>query len=142
MGEEKQEKDKWLDAVTRMIELTQQGKLKWTAESSASTPNDDDRMSAVFTTHYKNKKIRLYAVRVSLKPNDLVISTFNRAIGQDPPKWRKKVILEFVNMEGFPLWTFPAIAALFDLLNAVQYQVAGVNEFLDDIFNEPETVAS
>jgi hypothetical protein len=142
MADEKKDREKWVDAVARMIELTQQGKLRWAAKPKAKTSSDDDdRTTAVFETEYKGKSLRLYKVRV----NSGGLGLFGLvALGQsnEPPKWRNKVVLEFVNTEGLALWTFPEVNALADLLATVQYQAAGVRDFLTEIFEESEALAS
>lgn len=138
MAEEKT-KNRWLEAVLNLIELTQEGKLKWTADASASTPNDDDRLTAVFLTHFKDKTLRLYGIRVPNEEHRYMVM-IGAARDKDLPKWRMKIVLEFVNSDGFALWTFPEIAALYDLLAAVQYQVAGVADFLNDITSETEAL--
>lgn len=50
--------------------------------------------------------------------------------------WVSDIILEFTDVNGESLWTFPQVKAVRDLLSAVQYQVAGVNEFLHELFSE------
>ena len=136
MTEEKKEKNRWVDAVTRMIELTQQGKLQWSVEYIPAS-DDGDRTIVAFLTRYKDKVIRLYRgrVRVEYDSNTLTREAiFPRGL----PTWTTKIVLEFVNNEGETLWTFPEVDALSDLLSAVQYQVAGVGDFLDEIFSDAE----
>jgi hypothetical protein len=129
MREEKIEKNKWLDAITRMIVLTQQGKLRWTLESLV--PRPEDVTSPVFYTDFKNKIMRLYKTQVN---SARVVS----GLFPEVPAWRERIILEFVTNEGASLWEFPEVSPLSDLFNAVQYQAAGVTEFLDEIFAEAE----
>jgi hypothetical protein len=132
MGEEKKEKNRWVDAVTRMIELTQQGKLPWSVEYLPA-PDEDDKQIVAFQSLYKDKLIRLYKKTVRVQHDRETM--FPRST------WTTKVFLEFINADGETLWTFPEVDALSDLLSAVQYQVAGVADFLDEIFNETEVTA-
>jgi hypothetical protein len=134
MAEEKKEKNRWVDAVTRMIELTQQGKLIWSVEYIPA-PDDGDRTMVAFLARYKDKLIRLYKGRIRLEYDDLARV---RETMFPSPTWATKIVLEFVNTDGETLWTFPEVEALSDLLSAVQYQVAGVGDFLDEIFNDAE----
>jgi len=138
MAEEKKEKNRWLDAVTRMIELTQQGKLQWSVEYIPA-PDDRDRTIVAFRTRYKDKLISLFKGTVKLE--DDAITRGSGMFPETRPTWATKIVLEFVNSDGETLWRFPEVDALTDLLSAVQYQVAGVGDFLDEIFSDTEVVA-
>jgi hypothetical protein len=135
MSEEKRDKNRRADSISLMIELTQQGKLEWRNAIEPELPSDEDRMSAVFISEFKDKKLRLYAKRVEvsrierMSTSALVAGMF----GTEPPAWKNITVLEFINNVGETLWAFPNSGALSDLLNAVQYRVAGVNEFLAEI---------
>jgi hypothetical protein len=136
MSAEKKIRNRWLDAISSMIELTQDGKLKW---SAAATPggiaDDTERTSSVFQTSYNGKSLRLYEKRVPAKQGGFPASIY-ALTGEEPPKWYKRVLLEFVGADGHSLWTFPDVDALSDLLTSVQYQVVGVHDFLDEIISE------
>jgi hypothetical protein len=137
------EKNRWLEAVAQMIKLTQEGKLTWGPSRSFAGINrpDDETFSAIFVTNYKGKNIRIYKrtfkdqrlKRPSLSGSAItVLDLFN----QNPEMeafWNTEVIMEFTDQVGNTLWTFPPISALSDLLSTIQYQVAGVKGFLDDI---------
>lgn len=139
MGEEKKEINRWLDAVTRLIKLTQQGRLKWIAVTAPITAEFNERITPVFQTRYKDKTMRLYAIKTTV-PQSLR-HTYH-ALGYEPSNSGNEVVLEFVNDEGLRIWKVPEVNALRDLLAAVQYQAAEVNNFLNDILNESEAVAS
>jgi hypothetical protein len=132
---EKTIKSRWVEAVTAMIALTQQGKLQWEALAAAKIPDADKiRTSAVFQTTHKDKRFRLYeTLTETSNVNRILVTTF---YGGETARWLRKVVLEIVNDEGLPLWTFPHTSALYDLLSAVQYQVTGADDFLDDILSE------
>lgn len=138
--------NKWVDAVTRMIELTQQGLMQWVAMEATGPAADENRTSAVFRSSYNHRILRLYERKVS--SIRLVDSVHDRhsfpnffALKYEEPKyekvWESEVVLEFIATDGTTLWSFPKVSALRDLLTAVQYQVAGVNEFIDSLLQEP-----
>ena len=140
MATEKKSKNRWVDAITSMIELTQDGMLRWTVVSNASTHyGDEERITPVFQTTYNDKALRLYKVRRPTNYSNALIGLYSIS-GTEPPRWITRVVLEFVDSEGRALWTFPEVEALSDLLTSVQYQVTGVSDFLDTIINEARKV--
>jgi hypothetical protein len=126
------EKNKWVDAVAKLISLTQEGDLKWTVQepppSFSKRPNS--RVEVVFTTKYGEKNLRLYEKRVQEEVID-----FNEFEMRMVPTvvWKKIAVLEFIDADDNSLWSFPDVEALNDLVSAVQYQVAGVKEFLTEL---------
>ena len=126
------EKNKWVEAVAKLIQLTQQGELKWTIDeppvSFSKRPNA--RVEIVFVAKHGEKNLRLYEKRFQEEFID-----FDEFEMRAVPKteWRKAVVLEFTDDFGNSLWSFPSVEALNDLMSAVQYQVAGVKDFLTEL---------
>lgn len=126
------EKNKWVDAVAKLIKLTQEGELKWTIDeppvSFAKRPNT--RVEVVFIATHGEKSLRLYERRFQEEFID-----FDEFEMRPVPKteWRKAVVLEFIDDNGNSLWAFPSVEALNDLMSAVQYQAAGVKDFLTEL---------
>jgi hypothetical protein len=114
-----EETSQWVNAVAKLTELTQQGKLNWRSiiaeESNLAGP--------VFVTTYKEKKLRLKQVW------QLDLQGFIR-------EKRRVVRLEFVDAADAALWAFPENPALDDLYRAARFQAAGVQEFLTDILKD------
>lgn len=127
---------RWVDAISSMIELSQDGKLLWTVDTRANTPYEKERTTSIFQTTYSDRALRLYQIKVPANINRITGTLVYQMQGIEPPKWFTQVILEFVDSEGRALWTFPEVDALSDLLKSVQYQVAGVKDFLDIIIGE------
>ena len=133
--------DKWVEAVTKLIKLTQAGELKWSAaKTDKKTNREDIRIETVFLTKLKNRILRLYKYSYMIEepgPYDRMFSTdFYLASKRKYPYWASSIILEFIDEDGRSLWTFPQSNVLNDLLGAVQYQVAGVDEFLKEILED------
>jgi hypothetical protein len=126
------EKNKWVEAVAKLIQLTQQGELKWRIDeppaSFSKRPNA--RVEVVFIAKYGEKSLRLYERRIQEEFID-----FDEFEMRPVPKteWRKAVVLEFIDDNGNSLWAFPSVEALNDLMSAVQYQAAGVKDFLTEL---------
>jgi hypothetical protein len=142
------EKNKWIDAVAKLLQLTQDRKLKWEPHSPPTYLNlqpDRHRVEVAYETRFNDKAIRLYQVTYKVErpradpyslTTSLSLSQFGGYFGQsepDYPYWAKKTVLELLDESGFGAWTFPQSDVLNDLFDAVTYQVAGVKEFLDEI---------
>ncbi|MCP9493776.1 MAG: hypothetical protein MSG64_04885 [Pyrinomonadaceae bacterium MAG19_C2-C3] len=150
MSEEKKNKNIWVDAVARMIELTQQGIMRWNSvETTTTASTEQNRTSAIFQTIYNGKALRLYERKVPERrpisdeeSNSFVLALPSILVDRKyKTVWIPEIVLEFVDSKEEPLWTFPQLSALHDLLTAVQYQAAGVNEFLHDLFSETNAAA-
>jgi hypothetical protein len=134
------EKNKWIDAAAKLLQLTQDGKLEWEPRDPPSYLNlqpDRKRVDVVYEARYKDRRLRLYQVmyKVDKRRDPAVtaltgISFFNQ---REYPYWTKQTVLELLDQSGFGAWSFPETEVLDDLLAAVRYQVAGVKEFLDEI---------
>ncbi|HXT63133.1 MAG TPA: hypothetical protein VN696_08865 [Pyrinomonadaceae bacterium] len=141
------EKNKWIDAVAKLLQLTQDRKLKWDPHSPPAYLNlqsDRQRVEVVYETRFNEKPIRLYQTTYKVErprrdPYSFTTSLRLNQIGGfeqpelDYPYWAKKTVLELLDESGFGAWTFPQSDVLDDLFDAVTYQVAGVKEFLDEI---------
>ena len=93
-------------------------------------------MWITFITRYKNKILGLYERRSKIETMPtgslglISASIFNII----PSNWNTGVVLEFIDEKGNNIWTFPDVKGLRDLLNSVKYQIAGVDDFLNDLF--------
>lgn len=139
-----EEKDDWIDAITRLTKLTQEGKLKWSNSSEPSSilvADDVQQIESVFTAIHKDKRLRLYKKQIKvLGPSPDVFIIGNALNPQKFPYWTTRIYLELVDEDGRNLWTFPSVSALNDLLTSVKYQVSGVKDFLDDLLKESDAL--
>lgn len=135
-----EEASKWVDAITRLTKLTQEGKFEWTSARPGGVLVDDDsqQIESCFIGTYKNKKLRIYKKRFKVEePNrgmmsGLMFDPFHRKY----PYWTAQVYLEVIDEYGQSVWTFPDVSALRDLFAAVKYQASGVRDLLEDLLNE------
>ena len=106
MANEKIERNKWIDAVGKLISLTQERKLMW--KVTYGRPEDWDPPPNLYEAIYGNKTLRL----------------------------SERAHLYLVEPESGAEWEFPETEATGHLLQAVRYQVVGVGSFLDDLLAE------
>jgi hypothetical protein len=106
MANEKIERNKWIDAVGKLISLTQEKELVWRVTSRHSEGWDPPQ--TLYEADYGSKMLRL-----SERPR-----------------------LYLVEPESAAEWEFPETEATAHLLEAVKYQVVGVGGFLNDLLAE------
>jgi len=126
------QRDKLIEAVAKLIELTQHRALVWTAEEPplSVSKRPDFGVKVVFVCKYGERNLRLYEkyIRENVEEFDeWEMRPVTRA------EWRTRVVLEFIDANGNSLWVFPELIILNDLASAVQYRVAGVKDFLAEL---------
>ena len=100
------EKNKWIDAVAKLVTLTQERKLIWRAAGLGSYGLETD---------YAGKVLKLQTI------ND---------DGNIYPR------LQLQEPGSGQVWEFPYSEATEHLMEAARYQVVGVGEFLDELLNK------
>ena len=115
------EKSKWVDAIVRLIELTQQGKIDWLL-AGPDMVGTDVGLSPPYVARHNDRMLRLRKLAVI-----------------SDSRWDEnsyQILLEMITDYGEVLYQFPDVAVSEDLLEAVQYQVAGVGDYLDELLGE------
>src|SRR2546426_10971871 len=133
------EKNKWIDATAKLLELTQEGRLIWDPHEPPDYLNSqaDKQVDVVYKTLYKDRMLRLYELRFKVDKPDLyrgAASIFDYE--REFPYWTKRTVLELLDQNGLSPWAFPQTAVLDDLLESVRYHVSGVKNFMDEILAE------
>jgi len=126
------QRNKWIEAVAKLIELTQDRKLVWTAQEPplSFSKRPDFGVEVVFVCNHGERNLRLYEkyIRENVEEfNEWEMRPVTRA------EWKKRVVLEFIDANGNSLWAFPSFDILNDLASAIQYRVAGVKDFLAEL---------
>jgi hypothetical protein len=106
MENEKVERNKWIDAVGKLISLTQERKLEWRVTYGEARGWDPP--PTLYEATYGNKTLRL--------------SGYPR--------------LYLVEPGSDATWEFPETEATAHLLEAVKYQVLDVGNFIDNLLAE------
>jgi hypothetical protein len=134
--------NRFVTAVAKLIDLTQKGELRWSLPEAGEQA--DEHISQIFIAHYHDKILKIYkrTFKAYRKKRAVTLADLVINLGSPSgergiePYWESDVVLEFINPDGMTIWTFPQMRILQDLLAAVQYQVAGVEDFLDDILRD------
>lgn len=146
MTEETLEKYKWVDAVSQLVLLTARGQMQWNLDSEAKTPLDDERLTAIFTSEKDGQRFRLFEVKENIIDHSLtygdLLGEREKALRKFLPKFSKKIMLQVVSEKGEPILTFPEVSALADLIKEVEYQISGIDSFLENISKKNEVIAN
>lgn len=112
---------KMKDIVSSLIDLTREGELQWKKEHppSSLTFDKDIKVDTVYLASYRGRRLRLYESNYR---------NFDPDIGF---YWDNKVNLELVDESGTLEWQFPYSLDFWELLEAVRYQTADVEGFLE-----------
>jgi hypothetical protein len=103
------EADQWIDAVAKLIELTQNGEMQWRV-GGRRTPSSGEPTTPAYYANY---------------------GKHTRAFGSGAQKDRYDVNLDLVDENGLSLYRVPNISPVSDLFDIVQKQTAG-----DEALNE------
>lgn len=125
------DRDRWLDAVIRMIELTQSGDIEWTV-GGKSAPGEGRLTTPPYYTEYRGKTYKLEE-RLIEAQRPTTMPQFLRAFGSSERDYRV-VNLDLVGPNGLSLYSVPDVSALGDLLDTVQKQTAA-DDALHDLLS-------
>ncbi len=129
------DRERWIDAVARMIELTQSGELEWEIGERYGTGRGDPT-TPPYVAEYKNRMYRLQGRWVRSGSNTIVLNDLAKwFIKSQPvqPRDGEAVRLEMIDKQGRTLYRIPSVGPVRDLLNAVQRQTTDPDEALQDL---------
>jgi len=127
----KKEKDKWIEAIAKLTEMTQRNNLKWRSGEVPEYFKDSEyvKLEIIYLTKYKDKILRIYEKREK--------EYFFDTMQEDTKySWGTQIVLDFADSSGASLWIFPEVQGLRGLLVSVRHQVAKVKDFLEDLLKE------
>ena len=126
------ERNIWIEAVGKLIQLTQDRELVWAAQEPplSFSQRPDFGVEVVFVCNHGERNLRLYEkyIRENVEECD---EWRMRPITRY--EWKKQAVLELIDANGNSLWVFPELIILNDLATAIQYRVAGVRDFLAEL---------
>ncbi len=113
----------YVKLIDHFAELTQKGEVKWVRENPPSKIlTTENRIEQVYVTFYNGKNIRFYE------------EMYKYYTDEDEYHWQTQLVLEFIDENSNSIWQFPQTSNGWNLLNAVKYRDANVDEFIKDIF--------
>lgn len=138
-----EDKSRWATAAAKLLKLTQEGRLRWKSVNprGVAPVDDENLLDAVFESEYKDRRLRLFRreYKVHEPSNYFALSTVAFPV-KEYPYWTSSITLDILDRHDQSLWTMPRSDALRDLYTAVQHQVAGVDELLEELLSDEEQV--
>ena len=131
MAIESTDQDRFILVVAKLLELTQQKKLRWSTDPATSdplgTPEAEREVRNAYMAHYEGRRLRIYEKLVPIN------SLRRLATGQRETLKVWRPVLELSESSGQGWWPFPKLDSIADLMRAVQYQVSGVDDFVERV---------
>lgn len=133
--------DNHIEAMGKLLSLTQKGKIEWRSVDPVAIKNksDEDLIAYVFVSKYKENHLRIYQRKYKSTPRAFglsVAAALALDVKSSEPSWRSEVVLELINNAGMPLWQFPREPILSDLLEAIRYKVSGAHDVITSLLQE------
>ena len=114
----------WPEVVSKLILLTENGKLKWSADPRLNKLREIV-VGRAFAANFHERTIAIYEMR------------YKSYRDEDTWDWDSGLVLEFIDEDGNSEWQIPSSPNLWKLLDVVKFQVAGVNKILKELLAEP-----
>lgn len=129
-------KSKTLEAMGRLLLLTQNGEISWYLVDSEDVQNkkkDDEIISSVFRAEHKDKLLQIYRRRYQQLYTSVPFFVSGSSSKEPQVRWRTDVCLELIDPDGALLWEFPEEEILTDLLEAIRFKVSGAGDLIDSL---------
>ena len=130
---------KWEEAISRLLEFTQDGKLEWDVVSPDQFLRDEDITGAVLLVKYKEKYLLLYSKAYWYVTGNIgnVLAAFS---GQSEKTKGYRPELSVYDMtEEVIVYKFPYSELVDDLYKAAAYNAAKIDELISSILDENNT---
>lgn len=131
--------DRNIDAMGKLLLLTQKGAIEWKSVSPSSVKGAglEDIVTSSFVCKYQDKFLRIYR-RKYKGPSSLSFlgGIWGNTEKQSELRWYSEVVLELIDENGSSLWQFPKGEILRDLLEAIKYKASGAHDLINSLLNE------
>jgi len=117
---------KWVAVVAKLTRLTQEGQLVWTRRKSPSTLGSESqaRISEFYGTNFQGKNIGIFLKTEKHYSEEELPYNYSRpALALFSDAWECE-------------WECPDVAGTSELYDAVRYEVAGVDQWLNTFMND------
>jgi hypothetical protein len=115
--------------VAKLNRMTQEGRIEWRLIDPPEylTSDASDKIPFYFVARINNQYLGLYILRYHDSDSY-----------HNEPFWSEKTVLAFCAPDWTPIWEFPPIAGIDELLESVQRQYVRVDSFIDEFLAEDD----
>jgi len=106
--------NRWILLVSKLLEATQQNKIRWNVVELPGTRHREKMIK--YETYFMNQKFRV-----------------RKEVIASEPMMGPEITLTFIDEAGREIYVVPPVEGLEDLVEAVQFQVAGIDQFLKNL---------
>ncbi|EPG66507.1 hypothetical protein [Leptospira wolffii] len=133
------------EVIFRLIDKTRDGEIRWSKVPVAKIDKkrtEKDYLSDCYKTKFEGKILMIFTENILVDKDGsaqaIASLTFQAIAGitKKYPFWNRTVHLAIVDESNQILWEFPDSEIVADLLNTIQYQVAGVGDFIKRVLTE------
>ncbi len=118
--------DRWTMAVKKLIQMTRDGELRWRpSHELCGRCKETDIVSPAYLAEVDGKRVAIFEYR------------FMSFTDAEVWHWDTGVTIEFVDQNHESEWVWPSPQGRFELLDAVRYQAAEADDFLNRFLATP-----
>lgn len=131
--------DKNLEAMSKLLLLTQKGKIEWRSVDPKTVQGvgPEDIISSSFVCTYQDKLLRVYRRKYKAAPRPASFAAlFGNDLKRPEMRWYNEPVLELISQEGHSVWQFPKETILNDLLEAIRYKASGADDLINSLLGE------
>jgi len=128
------ETNTYIDAIAKLIELTQENKLRWETSDlkKLAIKFPKDRIECAFQANHDNKILQLRKSQ-ALAPIIDYSNTDILSMFESKMRWATVTTLAIIDNDFNVIWEFPSMDITDALLTSVRYQVSGINDFIKNL---------
>ncbi len=117
----------WDQAVEKLVRLTEAGQLRWQETSIPLRPLMHDFVGPVYVADVEGRRVAVYEYSFFTDNDD-----FGKFVD-------RSIRIEFVDVDGKPMWTWPVSRGRSQLLDAIRYQSVNGDSFLGSFLEQAVT---
>jgi len=136
---EEQPDAQWVEAIDKIAQLTREGTIKWSAVEASAVKALRQIVISAYQDEFEGKTMLLQETMPEARAvtglgiaTDSVAASINAMIGQASSN-QKTFSLRIVDDNKSPLFVFPNVPNVVELMAAIKYQLADIDSFLGSL---------
>lgn len=129
----------WVEAIDKIAQLTREGTIKWSPVESSAVKASGRAVLSAYQTEFEGRVLLLQETTPEVQPGviygadtDPLAAILNYRISQSRSTHRV-LSLRIVDNNKSPLFVFPDVPNVVELMAAIKYQLADIDSFLGSL---------